>query len=198
MRLINLGILFMSLFFGAIIYPFLQELYDRTAFFSMEQYNKNMDRAAEDAFYKQILEEYSDGSISLEEEEIQIAFAEQLCRDFDISIELEGAEVEEILLLQELINRKEDLSIQEQIQVAGELEALAEELSTIEEFQYNILFPLEEEASWHRKVDNHSFYAFMELDDGANYGWPQLFSEMALRYEFSGAKLVKNPEKYVE
>lgn len=192
MRLINWGILFMFLFVGIGIRPFIKTLYEDNAMITMEQYNRNIDRAVEDALLDQIVEEKEDSSISLDSEKIYQAFLNQLYFVFNAGTEYEKTQLEKLLLIQKVVNQTESLSIEQQETLAKEMEQIINDNSSLTEYGYALFFPIIEGESWHQKLSNNSFYTFVELNDVKRYGWVQRITEReAVRYSFSGAKIRK-------
>ena len=192
MRLINWGILFMFLFIGIGIRPFIKTLYEDNAMITMEQYNRNIDRAVEDALLDQIVEEKEDSSISLDSEKIYQAFLNQLYFVFNAGTEYEKTQLEKLLLIQKVVNQTESLSIEQQETLAKEMEQIINDNSSLTEYGYALFFPIIEGESWHQKLSNNSFYTFVELNDVKRYGWVQRITEReAVRYSFSGAKIRK-------
>lgn len=192
MRLINWGILFMFLFIGSSVGPFLKECYKKEAMITMEQYNRNIDRAVEDALVDQIIEEKEDSSISLDSDKIYQAFLDQLCFVFNVRTAYEREQLERLLLMQRVVNQTEALSMEQQEMLRNEMEQIVNENSALRGLNYALLFPTIEGESWSRKLDNNSFYAFMEINDDVKYGWTRNITEKeAIRYSFSGAKIRK-------
>lgn len=192
MRLINWGILFMFLFIGIGIRPFIKTLYEDNAMITMEQYNRNIDRAVEDALLDQIVEEKEESSISLDSEKIYQAFLNQLYFVFNAGTEYEKTQLEKLLLIQKVVNQTESLSIEQQETLAKEMEQIINDNSSLTEYGYALFFPIIEGESWHQKLSNNSFYTFVELNDVKRYGWVQRITEReAVRYSFSGAKIRK-------
>lgn len=192
MRLINWGILFMFLFIGIGIRPFIKTLYEDNAMITMEQYNRNIDRAVEDALLDQIVEEKEDSSISLDSEKIYQAFLNQLSFVFNAGTEYEKTQLKKLLLIQKVVNQTESLSIEQQETLAKEMEQIINDNSSLTEYGYALFFPIIEGESWHQKLSNNSFYTFVELNDVKRYGWVQRITEReAVRYSFSGAKIRK-------
>ena len=70
MRLSNWCVLFVALLLMAMALPDLREDYFRQALFTTEMYHRNADRATEDALLFAVKEEYTDGSIRLESDEV--------------------------------------------------------------------------------------------------------------------------------
>ena len=68
MKISNWCILFSVLFCGMILYTDLRFRYTMEAQYTMEEYNRIFDRAAEDALTDQLQEEYWDGSLKIDEE----------------------------------------------------------------------------------------------------------------------------------
>ena len=74
MKISNWCILFSVLFCGMILYTDLRFRYTMEAQYTMEEYNRIFDRAADDALTDQLQEEYWDGSLKIDEEKVQNRF----------------------------------------------------------------------------------------------------------------------------
>ena len=199
MRLSNWCILFMALILGMSLLPDISGQYERNAQYTMEMYHRNVDRATEDALIDQVIEEYEDGSIALDEKQIKDAFLEQVALAFDLNTEEERHAAEELFLLQEVVSQKEGLTEEERILYAKKMEDLLAQNTKLQGLSYCMLFPVTEESeSWSNPINNDSFYTFMELYDEGNYGWSHIFEGEQFRYSFSGAKIRKMVENVEE
>ena len=89
MKISNWCILFSVLFCGMILYTDLRFRYTMEAQYTMEEYNRIFDRAAEDALTDQLQEEYWDGSLKIDEEKVQNRFFEQTAYVLDLTGETE-------------------------------------------------------------------------------------------------------------
>lgn len=194
MKLSDWCIVFMGIFLCIAVPALLQERYDRMAQYTMEMYNRNLDRAAEDAMWDQVGEEYADGSIALDTEAVLGKFTEQLCLDYDIVSEETREKMLLSLKLQYLVNEREELSQEEKMAVADRMENTVNQNSSLTANEYALLFAQKEGESWSNPVENHSFYAFLEMPDQKNYLWTNFFSREAVRYSFSGSEIIKKKE----
>ena len=70
MKISNCCILISVLFCGMILYTDLRCRYTMEAQYTMEEYNRIFDRAADDALTDQLQEEYWDGSLKIDEEKV--------------------------------------------------------------------------------------------------------------------------------
>ena len=84
MKISNWCILFSVLFCGMILYTDLRFRYTMEAQYTMEEYNRIFDRAADDALTDQLQEEYWDGSLKIDEEKVQNRFFEQTAYVLDL------------------------------------------------------------------------------------------------------------------
>lgn len=191
MRLSNWCVLFMALFLVSILLPNLREDYFRTAGFTTELYNRNVDRATEDAMIACVKEEYADGSVRIEEDEVTEKFYQQLAGQFDVTTEQELQKLRENVILSELVNEKAELGLEEERSLREMMEQMINEGSKISEGDYCLLFPELESDGWSQPLANKSFYHFVELADEENYPWTKLLKEHAIRFFLSGAKLRK-------
>ena len=89
MKISNWCILFSVLFCGMILYTDLRFRYTMEAQYTMEEYNRIFDRAADDALTDQLQEEYWDGSLKIDEEKVQNRFFEQTAYVLDLTGETE-------------------------------------------------------------------------------------------------------------
>ena len=85
MKISNWCILFSVLFCGMILYTDLRFRYTMEAQYTMEEYNRIFDRAADDALTDQLQEEYWDGSLKIDEEKVQNRFFEQTAYVLDLT-----------------------------------------------------------------------------------------------------------------
>ena len=106
MKISNWCILFSVLFCGMILYTDLRFRYTMEAQYTMEEYNRIFDRAAEDALTDQLQEEYWDGSLKIDEEKVQNRFFEQTAYVLDLTGETEKENLKELVLLRKLVNEK--------------------------------------------------------------------------------------------
>ena len=114
MKISNWCILFSVLFCGMILYTDLRFRYTMEAQYTMEEYNRIFDRAAEDALTDQLQEEYWDGSLKIDEEKVQNRFFEQTAYVLDLTGETEKENLKELVLLRKLVNEKgKSLSVEE-------------------------------------------------------------------------------------
>ena len=194
MRISNWCILFLMLFVGMTLGVDLHYHYAREAQITMESYNRILDRAAEDALSDQLLEEYVDGSLAVAEEAVQKHFLEQTAFVFDLTTEYERERVEELVLLQELVNEREELSDAEKNRIRESMEQAIAERSALDYMTYALLLPVEDGAEWTQNLKNHGFYTFLELPDKRDYRWTNLFDMEKVRYALSGAQLKKKEE----
>lgn len=199
MRLSNWCMLFMAFFLGMVLWPDFKEQYERNAQYTMEMYHRNVDRATEDALVDQVMEEYEDGSIAVQDTRVYDAFITQIALAFDLTTEEEKQEVEQLFLLQKMIHQKEGLTEAERLSYAEEMEVLLAENTKLQSLSYCMTFPATEEGvNWSNPIDNDSFYTFMELYDEGSYGWTDTFTGEQVRYSFSGAKIRKMVERVEE
>ncbi len=89
MKISNWCILFSILFCGMILHTDLRFRYTMEAQYTMEEYNRIFDRAADDALTDQLQEEYWDGSLKIDEEKVQNRFFEQTAYVLDLTGETE-------------------------------------------------------------------------------------------------------------
>ena len=114
MKISNWCILFSVLFCGMILYTDLRFRYTMEAQYTMEEYNRIFDRAADDALTDQLQEEYWDGSLKIDEEKVQNRFFEQTAYVLDLTGETEKENLKELVLLRKLVNEKgKSLSVEE-------------------------------------------------------------------------------------
>ena len=114
MKISNWCILFSVLFCGMILYTDLRFRYTMEAQYTMEEYNRIFDRAAEDALTDQLQEEYWDGSLKIDEEKVQNRFFEQTAYVLDLTGETEKENLKELVLVRKLVNEKgKSLSVEE-------------------------------------------------------------------------------------
>ena len=167
MKISNWCILFSVLFCGMILYTDLRFRYTMEAQYTMEEYNRIFDRAAEDALTDQLQEEYWDGSLKIDEEKVQNRFFEQTAYVLDLTGETE----------------KENLK-----------ENITNQRSRLTDMAYLMLFPEAEHEEWAQNLKNHGFYTFLEMPDTERYPWTKMFDLDEIRYALSGAELVKKEE----
>ena len=168
MKISNWCILFSVLFCGMILYTDLRFRYTMEAQYTMEEYNRIFDRAAEDALTDQLQEEYWDGSLKIDEEKVQNRFFEQTAYVLDLTGETEKENLKELVLLRKLVNEKgKSLSVEESRKIHEE---------------------------WAQNLKNHGFYTFLEMPDTERYPWTKMFDLDEIRYALSGAELVKKEE----
>ena len=103
MKISNWCILFSVLFCGMILYTDLRFRYTMEAQYTMEEYNRIFDRAADDALTDQLQEEYWDGSLKIDEEKVQNRFFEQTAYVLDLTGETEKENLKELVLLRKLV-----------------------------------------------------------------------------------------------
>ncbi len=106
MKISNWCILFSVLFCGMILYTDLRFRYTMEAQYTMEEYNRIFDRAADDALTDQPQEEYWDGDLKIDEEKVQNRFFEQTAYVLDLTGETEKENLKELVLLRKLVNEK--------------------------------------------------------------------------------------------
>lgn len=192
MRLSNGCVLFLIFFCMALILPDLRERYFRQVLFTTEMYHRNVDRATEDALFGTVKEEHADGSIRLDVSQIQETFYEQIYQQFEVSTADEKLYLEKSVLLEELVNNASALSIEEKYGLQEKMETIINESSAMSELEYGLNFPLEEEHDSSQPLSNQALYHFVEFADEKNYPWSRLLTEDAVRFFFSGAKLLKS------
>lgn len=197
MKLSNWCILFAGLFLCMILGLDLKIRYQKEAQCRMEIYNRNLDRAAEDALWGAVVEEYEDGSVLLDAERVQKQFLKQLELDFECRLDREGETVESgekigTIKLARVINEKEPMSREETEAVIAAMEAAAGEGENV---SYGIYMAGSAEEDWKQEFMNNSFYVFLEMEDGSNYPWLSgAFTEgngTTARYVFGGGHVVK-------
>ncbi len=185
MRLSNWCVLFLALFLIASLVPNLREAYNRQAFFTTTQYNRNVDRATEDALLTSVEREEVDGSLQIASDKVEKKFLEQ------IGLQFEAGNLLENILYSKVVNEAVDLSLEEERRLREEMEETVNANSSFNHAQYVFLFPEQEASATSQPLQNHSYYKFIELPDGENYGWSQLFYREPVRFWFSGAKVQK-------
>ncbi len=195
MKISNWCILFSVCFCGMILYTDLRYRYAIEAQYTMEEYNRIFDRAAEDALTDQLEEEYEDGSLKIDEEKVQNRFFEQTSYVLDLTGTTEKENLKELILLRKLVNEKgSHLSVEESRIIQTQMETAVNENSKLGDMAYFLLFPAGEQEEWAQNLKNHGFYSFLELPDEERYSWTKMFDVDKIRYAFSGAELVKKEE----
>ena len=195
MRISNWCILFSVLFCSMILYTDLRFRYTMEAQYTMEEYNRIFDRAAEDALTDQLQEEYWDGSLKIDEEKVQNRFFEQTAYVLDLTGETEKENLKELVLLQKLVNEKgKSLSVEESRKIQMQMENITNQRSKLTDMAYLMLFPEAEHEEWAQNLKNHGFYTFLEMPDTERYPWTKMFDLDEIRYALSGAELVKKEE----
>lgn len=195
MKISNWCILFSVCFCGMILYTDLRYRYAMEAQYTMEEYNRIFDRAAEDALADQLEEEYEDGSLKIDEEIVQNRFFEQTSYVLDLTGTTEKENLKELILLRKLVNEKgSHLSVEESRIIQTQMETAINENSKLGDMAYFLLFPEGEQEEWAQNLKNHGFYSFLELPDEERYPWTKMFDVDKIRYAFSGAELVKKEE----
>ena len=172
MKISNWCILFSVLFCGMILYTDLRFRYTMEAQYTMEEYNRIFDRAAEDALTDQLQEEY-----------------------WDLTGETEKENLKELVLLRKLVNEKgKSLSVEESRKIQTQMENITNQRSKLTDMAYLMLFPEAEHEEWAQNLKNHGFYTFLEMPDTERYPWTKMFDLDEIRYALSGAELVKKEE----
>lgn len=195
MKISNWCTLYIALFCSMILYTDLHYRYAKEAQYTMEEYNRIFDRAAEDALTDQLLEEYEDGSLKIDEEKVQNRFYEQTAFVLDLTGTTEKENLKELIRLRQLVNEKgKDLSVEESIRIQNLMETQLNGKSVLSDMSYLMLFPVADNEEWVQNLKNHAFYTFLELPDAKKYPWTKLFDTDEIRYAFSGAHLVKKEE----
>ena len=141
MKISNWCILFSVLFCGMILYTDLRFRYTMEAQYTMEEYNRIFDRAAEDALTDQLQEEYWDGSLKIDEEKVQNRFFEQTAYVLDLTGETEKENLKELVLLRKLVNEKgKSLSVEESRKIQMQMENITNQRSKLTDMAYLMLF----------------------------------------------------------
>ena len=149
MKISNWCILFSVLFCGMILYTDLRFRYTMEAQYTMEEYNRIFDRAAEDALTDQLQEEYWDGSLKIDEEKVQNRFFEQTAYVLDLTGETEKENLKELVLLRKLVNEKgKSLSVEESRRIQTQMEDITNQRSKLTDMAYLMLFPEAEHEEW--------------------------------------------------
>ena len=176
MKISNWCILFSVLFCSMILYTDLRFRYTMEAQYTMEEYNRIFDRAAEDALTDQLQEEYWDGSLKIDEEKVQNRFFEQTAYVLDLTGETEKENLKELVLLQKLVNEKgKSLSVEESRKIQMQMENITNQRSKLTDMAYLMLFPEAEHEEWAQNLKNHGFYTFLEMPDTERYPWTKMF-----------------------
>jgi len=178
-----------------ILYTDLRFRYTMEAQYTMEEYNRIFDRAAEDALTDQLQEEYWDGSLKIDEEKVQNRFFEQTAYVLDLTGETEKENLKELVLVRKLVNEKgKSLSVEESRKIQTQMENITNQRSKLTDMAYLMLFPEAEHEEWAQNLKNHGFYTFLEMPDTERYPWTKMFDLDEIRYALSGAELVKKEE----
>lgn len=190
MRICNWCVLFLALFGGMTVFADLEYRYAAQAQYTMTEYNRIFDRAAEDALNGGVLEEYADGSVRMDGEKVAERFAEQTAFVLDLTTEAERERLRQRMAFQCVVNEADGLSAEKSGEIQSELEEKLAAHTSLQGKKYLLLLASSDGEEWVQNLKNRAFYSFLELPDSCDYPWSALLGD-GVRYAFSGAELVK-------
>lgn len=184
MRLSDWGILFGALFLCAAIPGELKQYYLQQAQFTTEEYNRAIDRAAWDCLMDTVEEEYADGSLRINGKMAEQHFYEQLYFVFDATSNREKQVLASGVRLFQVLNEKENLSMEETDKIREEMEQRVNENYERDAQLFSFYFPYIGAETWYQELKKQGVYVFYDVPEEAGMYYN--------RYLFSGSMIKKS------